>query len=46
MPLKQLVSVRVDAIEDKGSYIILTVDGRDVHCKQRDENTGQYYYGP
>ena len=44
MPLKQLVSVRVDAIEDKGSYIILTVDGRDVHCKQRDENTGQYYY--
>ena len=43
-PMKQLVSVRVDAIEDKGNYIILTVDGRDVHCKQRDENTGQYFY--
>ena len=43
-PMKQLVSVRVDGIEDKGGYIILTVDGRDVHCKQRDENTGQYFY--
>lgn len=43
-PMKQLISVRVDGIEDKGSYIILTVDGRDVHCKQRDEITGQYFY--
>ena len=43
-PMKQLVSVRVDGVEDKGTYLILTVDGRDVHCKQRDEITGQYFY--
>jgi len=41
---RQTVSVRVDGVEDKGSFIVLTVDGRDLSCKQRDETTGDYYF--
>jgi hypothetical protein len=41
---RQTVSVRVDGVEDKGNFIVLTIDGRDLSCKQRDEETGQFFY--
>jgi len=43
-PFRQTISVRVDGVEDKGNFIVLTVDGRDLSCKQRDETTGDYYF--
>jgi hypothetical protein len=43
-PFRQTISVRVDGVEDKGDWVVLTVDSRDLSCKQRDEATGQYYY--
>lgn len=41
---RQTISIRVDGVENKGSWVVLTVDGRDLSSKQRDESTGQYYY--
>ena len=41
---RQTVSVRVDDIEDKGSWIVLTVDCRDLSSKQREESSGIYYF--
>ena len=45
-PLRQTISLRVDGVEDKGSFVVLTTDGRDLSCKQRDESTGDYYFVP
>jgi hypothetical protein len=41
---RQTISVRVDGVEDKGNWVVLTVDSRDLSCKQREESTGQFYY--
>ena len=45
-PLRQTISLRVDGIEDKGTFVVLTTDGRDLSCKQRDESTGDYFFVP
>jgi hypothetical protein len=41
---RQTVSVRVDGVEDKGNFVVLTVDCRDLSAKTRDESTGAYYF--